>query len=294
MDLIKSITLGVVQGITEFLPISSTAHLKIVPALLGWPDPGAAPSAVIQLGTVAAVLIYFAKDLLQIATGLIKSFGPAPKTGEVTGIDPKNTLEARLGRGIILGTIPICVMAILLKKFIEHSFRGMYVIAGAMIVMALVLYAADILTPKKRSIESITVKDCLIVGLMQCLALIPGSSRSGSTMAGAFLTGLNREAAARFSFLLSIPATTLAGLVELKDIIKPPAVDPTVPAAVTMHWTTPDLIIATVVAGVVGYISIAWLLKLLKNHTTIGFVVYRILVGIALIVMVSKGMIASQ
>jgi len=291
LDLIKSITLGVVQGITEFLPISSTAHLKIIPALLHWPDPGAAASAVIQLGTVAAVLIYFAKDLIQITTGFLKSFGPAKPGVNGDIVDPKNTLEARLGRGIILGTIPICVLGLLLKKVIEHSFRGMYVIAGAMIVMALVLYAADILTPKKRSIESITVKDCLIVGLMQCLALIPGSSRSGSTMAGAFLTGLNREAAARFSFLLSVPATALAGLLELKDVIKPPAPEPGV---ITMHWTSIDLVVATLVSGIVGYISIAWLIKLLRTHTTIGFVIYRILVGIALYVMVSKGLIAAQ
>lgn len=275
MDLVKAITLGVVQGVTEFLPISSTAHLKIVPALLHWREPSAASSAVIQLGTVASVLIYFAKDLGQITVGFLKSLRP--------GAD-KNTLEARLGLGIILGTLPIIIAALLLKKFIENEFRSLYVIAGTQIVMALALYAADKLATKKRLIENITVKDCLIVGFAQCIALIPGASRSGSTMTGAFLTGLNREAATRFSFLLSVPATALAGLYELKDIIKGVPVKPG-----EMQLGTVDLAVATVVAMLVGYASIAWLIKLLRTQDTLVFVIYRILLGIVLFLLIARG-----
>ncbi len=246
----------------------------------------------IQLGTVASVLIYFAKDLGQITVGFLRSIFP-PKQGALPAssdgpstpdIDPRNTLEARLGLGIILGTIPIIIGALLLKRYVEHEFRSLYVIAGAQIVMALVLYAADKLAPKTRDIASITVKDCLFVGLAQCLALVPGASRSGSTMTGAFLTGLNREAATRFSFLLSIPATALAGLFELKDVIRGMPVKPG-------EWQlgTVDLAVATVVAMIVGYASIAWLIKLLRTHDTLGFVIYRVLLGIALFVLIAQG-----
>lgn len=289
MDLVKAIVLGAVQGVTEFLPISSTAHLKIVPALLRWQEPSAASSAVIQLGTVASVLIYFAKDLGPITTGFVKSLLPR-KPGAVSthtnepDVDPRDTLEARLGRGIILGTIPIIIGALLLKKFIENDFRNLYVIAAVQIVMALALYAADKLAPKKRELASITVKDCLIVGLAQCLALVPGASRSGSTMTGAFLTGLNREAATRFSFLLSIPATLLAGLFELKDVIKGAPVRPG-----EMQLGTIDLAVATVVAMLVGYASIAWLIKLLRTQDTLVFVIYRILLGITLFLLIAQG-----
>lgn len=289
MDILKAIVLGVVQGVTEFLPISSTAHLKIVPALLHWQEPSAASSAVIQLGTVASVLIYFAKDLGKITVGFVKSLLPR-KPGATTtpsnepDIDPRKTLEARLGWGIILGTIPIIIGALLLKKFIENEFRSLYVIAATQIVMALALYAADKLAPKKREIDSITVKDCLLVGLAQCLALVPGASRSGSTMTGAFLTGLNREAATRFSFLLSIPATALAGLYELKDVIKGVPVKPG-----EMQLDTIELAIATIVAMLVGYASIAWLIKLLRTQDTLVFVIYRILLGIALFMLIARG-----
>lgn len=289
MDILKAIVLGVVQGVTEFLPISSTAHLKIVPALLHWQEPSAASSAVIQLGTVASVLIYFAKDLGKITVGFIKSLLPRKPGTAAThpnepDMDPRKTLEAQLGWGIILGTIPIIIGALLLKKFIENEFRSLYVIAGTQIVMALALYAADKLSPKKREISSITVKDCLLVGLAQCLALVPGASRSGSTMTGAFLTGLNREAATRFSFLLSIPATALAGLYELKDVIKGVPVKPG-----EMQLDTIELAIATIVAMLVGYASIAWLIKLLRTQDTLVFVIYRILLGIALFILIARG-----
>ncbi|MBC8139779.1 MAG: undecaprenyl-diphosphatase UppP [Fibrella sp.] len=275
MDLLQAAVLGAVQGVTEFLPISSTAHLKIVPALLHWQEPAAASSAVIQLGTVASVLIYFAKDLWQITVGFFKSLR--------AGAD-KNTLEARLGRGIILGTIPIVIVGIALKPFIVGDFRSMSVIAATQIVMALVLYAADKFTPKTRTIESITVKDCLIVGLAQCLAVVPGASRSGSTMTGGFLTGLNREAATRFAFLLSVPATALAGLAQLKDIF-----DKVPVKAGEVQLNTAELAVATIIAMLVGYGSIAWLIKLLRTQDTLVFVIYRILLGIILFVLIAQG-----
>lgn len=291
MDIVQSVIIGVVQGVTEFLPISSTAHLKIIPALLHQPEPSAASSAVIQLGTVAAVLVYFAKDLGAIAKGFLRSLAP-PENNAVgtdgdavaSDVDPRQTLEARLGWGILLGTIPIVLVALLLRKYIENDFRGMQIIAGAQIVGAIALYTADKLTPKNRTLDTITVKDCLLVGVAQCFAVIPGMSRSGSTMTGAFLTGLNREAAARFSFLLSVPATALAGLFELKEVFNHAPV-----AAHEVQLSTPDLIIATVVSGLVGYASIAWLIKLLRTQDTLVFVVYRILLGIALFVLISRG-----
>jgi undecaprenyl-diphosphatase len=284
LNLAQSVTLGVVQGLTEFLPISSTAHLKIVPALLHWKDPGAPATAVIQLGTVVAVIAYFARDLWAMTRAL---FGALRPGGDRT------SPEARLALAVVVGTLPVCILGLLLKHKIETVFRSNYVIAFAMIAMAVVLFLADRLIPKRRPLEDITVKDGLIVGLMQALALIPGSSRSGSTLTGAYLTGLDAAAAVRFSFLLSVPATALAGLFELKDFLKPETMSPEV-AAQTMTWTKPDLLIATIVAGVVGYASIAWLLNYLRKHPPLVFVIYRIVVGLALIGLISAGYIAKQ
>ncbi|MBC8140476.1 MAG: undecaprenyl-diphosphatase UppP [Armatimonadetes bacterium] len=292
MDIVSSVVIGVVQGVTEFLPISSTAHLKIIPALLGWKEPSAASSAVIQLGTVAAVLVYFAKDLGAITKGFLRSLMPQKNTVVASGdavapdIDPRQTTEARQGWAIILGTIPIIVVALLLKKFIENDFRSLYVIAGAQIVGALALYAADKLAPKTRTLDTITVKDGILVGIAQCFALVPGMSRSGSTMTGGFLTGLNREAATRFAFLLSVPATTLAGLFELKEVFKNAPVAPG-----EVQLSTPDLIIATLVSGLVGYASIAWLIKLLRTQDTLPFVVYRVLLGIGILLLLRQGIL---
>jgi len=193
-----------------------------------------------------------------------------------------------VGWAVVLGTIPICIAGLAGKKFIEGSLRSNTVIAVAMIVGALALYAAEMLTQKKRALADITVKDGVTVGIAQAFALIPGMSRSGSTLIGAFLTGLNREAAARFSFLLSVPAVVLAGLLELKDIRAPlPAGAPP-----TMALTHVDVVIATVVAGLVGYASIAFLLKYLRTHTTLAFVVYRLALGALLLYLISTGKIS--
>lgn len=287
MDLIQSITLGVIQGITEWLPISSNAHLKIIPALLHWPDPGAAATAVMQLGTVAAVIIYFWRDIVHTLAGMWRAWQPGGN---------RNSPEARLGLSVLIGTIPICIVGLLLKKQIEGHFRNNYVIATALIVAAIVLFAVEKIAKSRRSLDQITWKDGLIVGIAQTFALVPGVSRSGSTLTGAFLTELNREAALRFSFLLSIPAVLLSGLYEMKDVVKEfthPA--PLTPDAIpTMHWTPLDLGIATVVAGVVGYATIAFLLKYLSKNSTLVFVIYRILLGVLLIYLVNTGHIAAQ
>lgn len=272
MTLLQAIVLGLVQGITEFLPISSTAHLRIVPALLGWPDPGAAYSAVIQLGTVAAVILYFAKDLARI----VKAF--------VAGLiakKPFETPDARLAWCVGLGTIPIGIAGLLLKKTIETTFRSLYVIAASLIVLAIVLFIVERIAKQQRKLDQVTLKDGVIVGLWQAVALIPGSSRSGTTITGALLQGFTREDAARFSFLLSIPATALAGLFELKHLLQAPE--------------RPILMMAvgTAVSFLSGLGAIAFLLNLMRTRGLLGFVVYRIALGVLLIVLVSSGQLAA-
>ena len=281
MNLLQSVTLGLVQGLTEFLPISSTAHLAVIPRLLKWPDPGAAGTAVIQLGTMAAVVAYFWKDLTQMAGAFLRSLRPG---------QDRSSVPARLGWAVVVGTLPISVVGLLLKKQIETSFRSGYVIGGAMVGMALLLWLAEAVAKHRRTIEHIEVRDGWLVGAAQALALVPGASRSGSTLAGALLAGLTREAAARFSFLLSVPAVILSGLLEMKDVLDPP---PPLPgAAPAMQWTLPDLVVATVISGVVGYASIAFLLRYLRTHTTLVFIVYRILLGALILYLVSAGFMA--
>ncbi|GAB4469536.1 MAG: undecaprenyl-diphosphate phosphatase [Armatimonadaceae bacterium] len=278
MDWIKVITLGVVQGITEWLPISSTAHLKIIPSLLHWPDPGAPATAVMQLGTVAAVIVYFWKDIRQTLLGMFRALGPG---------GDRNSPEARLAFAVAVGTLPICVAALFLKDYIVGPFRSDYVIAGALIVVGLILLAAEKFLPQRRSLEEITVRDGLIVGIAQMFSLIPGASRSGSTLTGAFASGLQRDDAVRFSFLLSIPAVTLAGLYEMKEFIKP---EPPLPGALpVMAWSAPELIVATVISGLVGYASIAFLLQYLKKHSTLVFVLYRVVLGFVLLYLLQTG-----
>jgi undecaprenyl-diphosphatase len=213
VSLVEALTLGVVQGLTEFLPISSTAHLRVVPALCHWQDPGAAYSAVIQLGSVVAVLAYFFKDLVSIATGALA----AVKNKDYGDRD------LRMVGAIVVGTIPICVIGLLLKPLLEQDngpFRSINVIACASIVMGLLLVVAEKFAKHVRGLDDITGKDGALVGLAQAIALIPGCSRSGSTLTMAMLLGLKRSEAARFSFLLGIPAVTLAGLLELYHMVK--------------------------------------------------------------------------
>jgi undecaprenyl-diphosphatase len=297
MSLLEALVLGLVQGITEFLPISSTAHLRIVPALLGWQDPGAAYSAVIQLGTVAAVLVFFAKDLGRITVAFVDGL----RTRQ-----PFGTLDSKVAWCVGLGTIPIGICGLAFKKSIETSFRSLYVIAGSLIVLAVVLAVVERVALHKRVIADITVKDGVIIGLWQAIALIPGSSRSGTTLTGALSLGFKREDAARFSFLLSIPATTLAGVSELYKLLKLKSETSPISAAgiVNALGDTPladavaqatgqpsaaALIVGTAVSFVSGWLAIAGLLRLLRTRSTMPFVIYRLLLGAALLILLQMG-----
>jgi undecaprenyl-diphosphatase len=270
---LEAIVLGIVQGLTEFLPISSTAHLRIVPALLGWEDPGAAYSAVIQLGTVGAVLLYFAKDLLGLTKGFVQ--------GLVTK-KPFETLESRLAWFVGLGTIPIGVLGLLFKKSIETSLRSLWVIAASMVLLAIVLWAVERMAKHHRSVSELTLKDGLIIGTCQALALIPGSSRSGTTIMGGRAPGRKREDAARYSFLLSIPATTLAGIFELKHLLgaaeKPPVL---------------MLVVGTAVSFVAGLAAIHGLLRFLRTRSMAVFIAYRVVLGVALVGMLLAGVLTA-
>src|SRR5712692_10482756 len=211
MSWLEAVVLGIVQGLTEFLPISSTAHLRIVPELLGWSDPGAAFSAVIQLGTVAAVIIYFAKDVARLAAAFFQS---------IAHRSPFESAESRLAWFVVIGTIPVGVAGLLFKKSIETSLRSLYVIAASMIALAIVLYIVERVARHRRTLDEMTMRDGLTIGLCQAVALIPGSSRSGTTLTGGLAVGLRREDAARYSFLLSIPANGLAGLFEFRHFLR--------------------------------------------------------------------------
>jgi undecaprenyl-diphosphatase len=264
----RALVLGVVQGLTEFLPISSTAHLKVVPLLLGWGDPGIAFTAVIQLGSIAAVLAYFRHDLASVARGM----GRALRHGQWR--DP----DARLGVAIALGTLPILLAGIALKCWVpqyESSvFRSTTSIAIVSIVMALLLAFAEVVGRRQRRIEQVTARDGLLVGLAQALALVPGVSRSGSTLTASLFDGWDRTAAARFSFLLGIPAISLAGLAELRQAFTA--------SASGFSGTLPTLV-GILSAAVVSWLAIAWLLRFLQQHSTWLFVVYRLLFGLVLL-----------
>ncbi|RYG20434.1 undecaprenyl-diphosphate phosphatase [bacterium] len=267
MGPLEAIVYGIVQGLTEFLPVSSSAHLRLTPVLFGWQDPGAAFTAVIQLGTTLAVLIYFAKDLGRAISAWAKSLAGGPKD------DP----DARLGWAVFFGTIPIVVVGFLLRDSIETTFRSLYVVASAMLLMSAVMFVMDRL-PEKRSIETVTVNDGVIVGLWQCLALLPGMSRSGSTISGARALGYDRVAAARFSFLLGVPSITLAGLYEAVKERK----------NLDGAMLTP-VAIATVVSFIVGYASIYWLMRFVQKRGIAPFVVYRVAIALLLIGLLATG-----
>lgn len=269
ISMVQAVLFGIVQGLTEFLPISSSAHLRILPELIGMEDPGSAFTAVIQLGTMAAVLIYFAKDIGKAFMGWANSL-----TGK-----GGNTSEARMGWAVFVGSLPIIVAAVLLKDIIKSdSVRSLYVVSAMMIGFGLVMLAAEKLGSKKRELDSVKPKDGVIVGLWQVLALIPGVSRSGSTISGGYFDGFDRAAAARFSFLLSVPSVTAAGLYELFDERKNLG-------GVNMMPT----IVATIVSFAVGYAAIAWLIKYLQKRGVMVFVIYRVALGFILLALLQTG-----
>jgi undecaprenyl-diphosphatase len=273
VSLLEAIVLGITQGLTEFLPISSTAHLRIVPAFAGWEDPGAAFTAVTQLGTMAAVLLYFRVDLARIARAWLRSLRDP---------DARRELDARLGWYIVLGTIPIGIFGLAFKDQIETGARDLYLIGIALILLGLVLLAAERVASHDRPLEEITTRDGIVIGFAQALALIPGVSRSGATLTAGLFMGLDRTSAARFSFLLSIPAVVLSGLLEFVSILN---------GQDGQHVGLGALAVATLLAFVVGYASIAFLLRYLSNHSTIVFVVYRVALGTLVLVLVSSGVI---
>lgn len=278
LNLFQAVILGMIQGLTEFLPISSTAHLKVVPVVLGWGDPGVAYTAVIQLGSIAAVLWYFWRDLTQITQGSIKAIARSNYDSN----------EFRIGLGIILGTIPIVIFGLLIKilipDFDNSPLRSLAAIALASIVMSLLLALAERMGQRKRDFDNLTIPDGLWMGLAQSLALIPGVSRSGSTLTAGLFTGLERATAARFSFLLGIPAITLAGLVEFKDVLD---------AGIGSAGLVP-LAVGTISAAVFSYVAIAWLLRYLQTHNTWVFVWYRLGFGVAILGALAIGLLQNS
>ncbi|MFE6749902.1 undecaprenyl-diphosphate phosphatase [Kitasatospora purpeofusca] len=273
MSWFHAAVLGLIQGLTEFLPVSSSAHLRVFSALLGWDDPGAAFTAVTQLGTESAVLIYFRKDITAIVSTWIRSLW----TPELRR-DP----NARMGWFVIVGTLPIAVLGKLFQTTIETQLRDLRIIGTTLIVFGLVLAAADRSRAVRsaRQIDSLTFPHALVYGAAQSLALIPGVSRSGGTISAGLFLGYSREAAARYSFLLAVPAVLASGLLELFKIGEGPA-----PA-----WG--PTVLATLIAFAVGYAAIAWFLKYISHHSFLPFVVYRVLLGGLIIGLVTAGVLA--
>jgi undecaprenyl-diphosphatase len=273
----EAVVLGIVQGLTEFLPISSSAHLRIVGALFGWKDPGAAFTAIIQIGTELAVLVYFAKDIVRIVLAWLASL-----FGRRRG-DP----NARMGWLIIVGSIPIIVLGLIFQDRIETTFRDLRIVAIAMVAFSLVLYWADRVGVKKGQLRDLTVGDGILFGLAQSLALIPGVSRSGGTITAGLFIGYTREAAARYSFLLAIPAVLGSGLYEAYKALHKTGLQ-----GADIAWK--PTILATVIAFAVGLTVIAWLLRYLTRGSFTPFVVYRVVVGLAVLGLVGAGVLAPR
>ncbi|MFI8911153.1 undecaprenyl-diphosphate phosphatase [Streptomyces sp. NPDC053513] len=283
MSWFESFILGLVQGLTEFLPISSSAHLRLTAAFAGWHDPGAAFTAITQIGTETAVLIYFRKDIARIVSAWFRS---------LTNKAMRSDHDAQMGWLVIVGSIPIGVLGVTLKDQIEGPFRDLRITATTLIVMGIVLGIADRLAARdeiggrhramreRKTLRDLGVKDGLIYGVCQAMALIPGVSRSGATISGGLFMGYTREAAARYSFLLAIPAVLASGVFELKD------------ASESGHVSWGPTIFATAIAFAVGYAVIAWFMKFITTKSFMPFVIYRIALGILLIVLVSAGVLS--
>ncbi|HEY8203864.1 MAG TPA: undecaprenyl-diphosphatase UppP [Pyrinomonadaceae bacterium] len=291
MSLLQAILLGIVQGLTEFIPISSTAHLVLAIRAMNLrltPEQATASIAVIQLGTLLAVVIYFARDIWNITRAFIHDHLVILKVGRRDQFNRENeharlSPEAWLGWLIIIGTIPVVVVGLLFKKQIEGAFtKNLLVIATMMVVVAVFLTVAELVGKKRKRIQELGVGDALAVGFAQCLALIPGSSRSGSTIMAGLFAGQTRETAARFSFLLSIPAIAASGLLELVEALhKLP------------QGSFVNLAVGTVVSGIIGYTSIWFLLRYLRTHSTGIFIGYRLFVGGAILIALFMGKLSA-
>ncbi|MFF2550133.1 undecaprenyl-diphosphate phosphatase [Nocardia sp. NPDC058058] len=310
MTWVQALILGLVQGLTEFLPISSSAHMRIVSAVFFGDDAGASFTAVTQLGTEAAVLVYFAKDIWRILVAWFTTISwkitgrePArvplhdqPTTvlpvyrddvpgGYVLDPDSQRDLDYRIGWYVIIATIPIGVIGFLLKDQIRTGARNLWLVSTMLIVFALVIAAAEYYGEKRRPIEQLTTRDGLIMGFAQCLALIPGVSRSGATSSAGLFIGLTREAAVRFSFLLAIPAVLASGLFSLPDAFEP--------AGEGLNASGPQILVATIVAFTVGYASVAWLLRFVTKHSLDWFVGYRIILGLTVMALLATGVVSA-
>lgn len=272
MDFIRAVVLGVIQGLTEFLPISSSAHLAIFPKFFGWDDPGAAYTAVIQIGTELAVLLYFWRDIWTIGSGWVRGLFSA---------EARQENEWRMGWFVIIGSLPIVALGLLLQDAIDRDFRNLWVIGTTLIVLGVVLGIAERIGRKSSPIENLTMKHAILLGLAQAGALVPGVSRSGATISMGLFLGYERAAATRYAFLLAIPAVVGAGIFKLKDISGDNA------------YGTGPTIVGTVVSFVVGLAVIHWLLKYVSSHSYTPFVIYRIGLGSLVLILVGAGVITA-
>lgn len=279
MSYFQSLVLGLIQGLTEFIPVSSTAHLRMIPALLGWEDPGAAYTAVIQLGTLVAALVYFAADIRDLTIGAVRSLVSA---------EARATPTARLAWAIAAGNIPIVVLGLAFRHFIETQARSLYLIGIMLVLVAFLLELAERLARQSLTTESMGFWRAQIVGLAQALALIPGASRSGSTILGGLAVGLTRAAATRFSFLLGLPAIFGAGVLQLASLVKQARAGEGL-LGTSDGWGV--LAMGLVVAGITGYWSIGFLLRYLSHRSTRVFTVYRIIAGLVILALAGSGLV---
>ncbi|MDE2126953.1 MAG: undecaprenyl-diphosphatase UppP [Armatimonadetes bacterium] len=273
---VHAVWLGLLQGLTEFLPVSSTAHMDVVPQLFHQRDPGAAFSAIAQLGPIIAIVLYFWSDIGRYIKGIIRTRTPRNVAAD--------DLDARLGWYTLLGTIPIIIFGVLLEKKIDTSFRRLPVVAASLILLGLVLWVSEIIGKKRTKLDQMTMADSQVVGWAQVLALVPGASRSGVTITAGLFRNFDRETAARFSFLLSIPAITAAGLYKLLKSLK----------AGGLAGAAGPGIVAAVVAGLLAYVVIRWFLGYMKEHNTGIFIAYRILAGLAILWLLHAGTIKEK
>jgi undecaprenyl-diphosphatase len=274
LGIFESIILGLVEGLTEFLPVSSTGHLTIAEKALGLPidDPAVtAYTAVIQMGAIAAVLLYFAADIWNIASAWLRG---------VVNSNARDSVDYRLGWYVIAGSLPIGVVGFLAKDVISGPLRSLWWVAGALIAWSVVMILAERLGSQRRDLTQLRMRDALVIGLAQCISLIPGVSRSGATISVGLLAGLDRVTATRLSFFLSIPALTAAGLYELKDVV-----GSTIGLAPTL--------VGTLVSFAVAYASVAWLLRFVAHHSIVAFVPYRLLLGGTLLVLLGAGVMSA-
>jgi undecaprenyl-diphosphatase len=273
------VVLAVVQGVTEFLPVSSSGHLAIVSRMFFSQDAGASFTAVTQLGTEAAVLVYFAQDILRISTSWCSGLFRGSR-------DPaRRNADYRLGWYVIIGTIPICVLGLLFKDEIRSGVRNLWVIATALVVFSAVIALAERVGKQNRDVERLTWRDAVIVGMAQTLALVPGVSRSGATISAGLFLGQQRELSARFGFLLAIPAVFASGLFSLPDAFHP--------VSEGMSATGAQLLVATVIAFVIGLAAVAWFLRFLLRHNMYWFVGYRVAAGAVVLILLATGVVSA-